>query len=190
MHAGRAGSFAPGCARPPMLPATGHLLPAIVHCSQNGYVSSRGGCQHRRHSLVNWDHGDLTTRRFDSPAGAAGSAAHRGRHHPRPPPHPQSRRRKGVQAAAARGNPQALLLRPPIDAPCTHCLRHGDLIDAKKALTAAASPAGHSSRGRLARPGEGCHDAGCYWRAVHAMSQARRPNTREETTHLAGGGLR
>jgi hypothetical protein len=29
---------------------------------------------------------------------------------------------------------QALLLRPPIDAPCTHCLRHGDLIDAKKAL--------------------------------------------------------
>jgi hypothetical protein len=28
---------------------------------------------------------------------------------------------------------------PPIDAPCTQCLRHGDLIHARKALTAAAA---------------------------------------------------
>jgi hypothetical protein len=36
-------------------------------CSQNGYLSSRGGCQKRWHSLVNCDHGDSTTSRLDSP---------------------------------------------------------------------------------------------------------------------------
>eukprot|EP01047_Picozoa_sp_COSAG01_P017414 COSAG01_NODE_920_length_12728_cov_38.396864_14_plen_200_part_00 len=36
-------------------------------CSQNGYLSSRGGCQNRWHSLVSCDHGDSTTGRFDSP---------------------------------------------------------------------------------------------------------------------------
>jgi PBP1b-binding outer membrane lipoprotein LpoB len=33
--------------------------------------------------------------------------------------------------------------REPIDAPCTQCLRHGDLINAKKALTASAPAATH-----------------------------------------------
>jgi hypothetical protein len=36
-------------------------------CSPNGYLSSRGRCQNRWHSLVNCDHGDSTTSRFDSP---------------------------------------------------------------------------------------------------------------------------
>jgi hypothetical protein len=36
-------------------------------CSQNGYLSSRGGCPNRWHSLVNCDHGDSTSSRFDSP---------------------------------------------------------------------------------------------------------------------------
>jgi hypothetical protein len=39
-------------------------------CSQNGYLSSRGGYQNRWHSLVNCDHGDSTTSRFDSPVAA------------------------------------------------------------------------------------------------------------------------
>jgi|EP01047_Picozoa_sp_COSAG01_P059722 hypothetical protein len=30
-------------------------------CSQNAYVSSRGGCQNRWHSLVNCDQGRLKT---------------------------------------------------------------------------------------------------------------------------------
>eukprot|EP01047_Picozoa_sp_COSAG01_P033667 COSAG01_NODE_2487_length_7592_cov_4.423328_2_plen_137_part_00 len=40
-------------------------------CRQNGYLSSRGGCQNRWHSLVNCDHGDSTTSRFDSPDGSS-----------------------------------------------------------------------------------------------------------------------
>jgi hypothetical protein len=36
-------------------------------CSQNGYLSSRGGCQNRWHSLVNCDLGDSINSRFDSP---------------------------------------------------------------------------------------------------------------------------
>eukprot|EP01047_Picozoa_sp_COSAG01_P076723 COSAG01_NODE_13572_length_1566_cov_1.222222_2_plen_125_part_00 len=36
-------------------------------CSQNGYLLSRGGCQTRWHSLVNFDHGDSTTSHVDSP---------------------------------------------------------------------------------------------------------------------------
>jgi hypothetical protein len=39
----------------------------ILACSQNGYLLGRGGCQHRWHSLVNCDHGDSTSSRFDSP---------------------------------------------------------------------------------------------------------------------------
>jgi hypothetical protein len=46
--------------------------------SQNGYLPSRGGSQNRRQSLVNCDHGDPTTSRFDSgdaisPGGSTGS---------------------------------------------------------------------------------------------------------------------
>jgi hypothetical protein len=53
------------------------ILVAAFACSQNGYLSSRGGCQNRWHLLVNCDHGDSTSSRFDSPAcptnpGAAG----------------------------------------------------------------------------------------------------------------------
>jgi hypothetical protein len=40
----------------------------LVLRSHNGYLSSRGGRQHRWHSLVSCDHGDSTTSRFDSPA--------------------------------------------------------------------------------------------------------------------------
>jgi hypothetical protein len=36
-------------------------------CSPNGYLSSRGGCQNRWHSLLNCEHGDSTTSRFDPP---------------------------------------------------------------------------------------------------------------------------
>jgi hypothetical protein len=36
-------------------------------CSQHGYLSSRSGCHNRWHSLMNCDHGDSTTSRFDSP---------------------------------------------------------------------------------------------------------------------------
>jgi hypothetical protein len=36
-------------------------------CSQNGYLSSRGGCPNRWHSRVNCDHGDSTTSHFDAP---------------------------------------------------------------------------------------------------------------------------
>jgi hypothetical protein len=42
-----------------------------VVCSQNGYLSSRGGCQSRWHSLVNCDHSDSTGSRFDSPMSSA-----------------------------------------------------------------------------------------------------------------------
>jgi hypothetical protein len=42
--------------------------PSVRPCSQNGYLSSRGGCQNRWHLLANCDHGDSTTSRFDSPA--------------------------------------------------------------------------------------------------------------------------
>jgi hypothetical protein len=45
-------------------------------CSQNGYLSSRGGGQNRWHSLVSCDHGDSTTSRFDSPP-ARGGWSHR-----------------------------------------------------------------------------------------------------------------
>jgi hypothetical protein len=66
-------------------------------CVQKGYSLSRGGCQNRRHSLVNCDHGDSMASRFDSPPRGlarpcrpAGRARRRGtacRH----PPHPASR---------------------------------------------------------------------------------------------------
>jgi hypothetical protein len=51
----------------------------IGSCSQNGHSSSRGGCPNRWHSLVNCDHGDSTTSRFDSPGSAPSTA-------PAPPP--------------------------------------------------------------------------------------------------------
>jgi hypothetical protein len=74
---------------------------AFACCSQHGYLSSRGGCHKRWRSLVNCDHGDSTTNRWDSPALARPAAAdvhatrppaaaerhRRGRHrccHPRP----------------------------------------------------------------------------------------------------------
>jgi hypothetical protein len=40
----------------------------LVTCSQNGYLSRRGGCQNRWHSLVSCDQGDSTISRFDSPS--------------------------------------------------------------------------------------------------------------------------
>jgi hypothetical protein len=40
---------------------------ALQLLQSNGYLSSRGGCQHRWHALVKCDHGDSTTSRFDSP---------------------------------------------------------------------------------------------------------------------------
>jgi hypothetical protein len=48
--------------------STSRGVRATSCCSQNGYLSSRGGCQNRWHSLVNCDHGDSTSSRFDSPA--------------------------------------------------------------------------------------------------------------------------
>jgi hypothetical protein len=48
---------------------------AAARCSQNGYLSSRGGCPSRWHSLVNGDHGDSTTSRFDSPASWASASS-------------------------------------------------------------------------------------------------------------------
>jgi hypothetical protein len=51
--------------------AMGRLIagcPSVFTCHQNGYLSSRGGCQNCWHSLVNCDHGDSTASRFDSPA--------------------------------------------------------------------------------------------------------------------------
>jgi hypothetical protein len=58
--------------RPPPPPrsttfASPRPSPAASRCSQNGYLSSRSGCQHRWHSLVSCDHGDSKTSRFDSP---------------------------------------------------------------------------------------------------------------------------
>jgi hypothetical protein len=55
-----------------MLPHGGRLgelgrLPLLLdheRCGQNGYLSSRGGCPNRWHSLLNCDHGDSTTSRF------------------------------------------------------------------------------------------------------------------------------
>jgi hypothetical protein len=44
-------------------------------CSRNGYLSSRGGCPNRWHSLVSCDHGDSTTIRFDSPRASAARGA-------------------------------------------------------------------------------------------------------------------
>jgi hypothetical protein len=44
-------------------------------CSQDGYLLRRGGCQNRWHSLLNCDHGDSTTSRFDSPRACAPAAA-------------------------------------------------------------------------------------------------------------------
>jgi hypothetical protein len=40
----------------------------------------------------------------------------------------------------------------PIDAPCPHCLRHGDLIHARKGLTAAAVVPRHQRAGQLRQP--------------------------------------
>jgi hypothetical protein len=36
----------------------------LRHAVENGYLSRRGGCQNRWHSLVNCDHGDSTTSRI------------------------------------------------------------------------------------------------------------------------------
>jgi hypothetical protein len=89
---------------------------ACACCSQNGYLSSRGGCQNRWHSLVNCDYGDSTSSRFDSPPGRA----------PRPrrgapwhaPTAPTSALRCS-QPASQRGNGQ---LRPMSTHTYTHAL--------------------------------------------------------------------
>jgi hypothetical protein len=41
--------------------------------SSSQHLLSRGGCQNRRQSLVNCDHGDSTTSRFDAPGQAQGA---------------------------------------------------------------------------------------------------------------------
>jgi hypothetical protein len=51
----------------PGMPVYRCLGQRLLACSQNGYLSSRGGCQNCWHSLVDCDHGDSTTSRFDSP---------------------------------------------------------------------------------------------------------------------------
>jgi hypothetical protein len=51
----------------PSSSAAGAPCPPLLHRSQNGYLSSRGGCPNRWHSLVSCDHGDPTASRFDSP---------------------------------------------------------------------------------------------------------------------------
>eukprot|EP01047_Picozoa_sp_COSAG01_P082356 COSAG01_NODE_16781_length_1204_cov_12.532127_2_plen_185_part_00 len=52
---------------PPQLVLHLHHPAAPPPCSQNGSVLSRGGCPNRWHSLVNCDHGDSTSGRWDSP---------------------------------------------------------------------------------------------------------------------------
>jgi hypothetical protein len=44
-----------------------NIVEVVSAASQNGHLSSRGGCQDRWHSLVNCNHGDSTTSRCDSP---------------------------------------------------------------------------------------------------------------------------
>eukprot|EP01047_Picozoa_sp_COSAG01_P084976 COSAG01_NODE_18475_length_1073_cov_1.410678_1_plen_87_part_10 len=56
------------CAATAALALEATLGVALLSCSQKGYLSSRGGCQNRWHSLVNGDHGDSTTSRLDSPS--------------------------------------------------------------------------------------------------------------------------
>jgi hypothetical protein len=65
-------------ARPLLSPVVGARVLARVLCSQNGYLSGRGGCQNRWHSLVNCDHGDSTTSRLDSPVSQRAVAPTRG----------------------------------------------------------------------------------------------------------------
>jgi hypothetical protein len=72
----------------------GASIVARSSCSQNGCLSSRGGCQKRWHSLVSCDHGDSTTSRSDSPPGT--------------PPTPRARRRPSTPACSQhRGEPSA-----------------------------------------------------------------------------------
>jgi hypothetical protein len=111
------------------LAAAADAIRAPNFCSQNGYLSSRGGYQNRWHSLVSCQHGDSTSSRFDSPSGGplstcssrASSSATRAlvRHGSAPPgqsrsasaaaaaaaarwgPRPRRRRRRGVSAEPA-----------------------------------------------------------------------------------------
>jgi hypothetical protein len=62
--------------------------PSSDTCSQNGFLSSRGGCQNRWHSLVNCDHGDSTTSRCDSPRRCAATPRPRRRGRRRAPTPP------------------------------------------------------------------------------------------------------
>jgi hypothetical protein len=48
---------------------------ALQLLQSNGYLSSRGGCQHRWHALVKCDHGDSTTSRFGRTAPLSAAAA-------------------------------------------------------------------------------------------------------------------
>jgi hypothetical protein len=60
----------------PATPLPAPAAPPPATCSQNGYLSSRGGCQKRWHLLVNCDHGDSTTSLFDSPGSHGVGACH------------------------------------------------------------------------------------------------------------------
>eukprot|EP01047_Picozoa_sp_COSAG01_P032974 COSAG01_NODE_2405_length_7756_cov_2.156589_6_plen_325_part_00 len=55
-----------------------------------------------------------------------------------PPPSARSRRPRACARARRASKPRAAAA-PVMDAPCTRCLRHGDLSHARKALTAAAA---------------------------------------------------
>jgi hypothetical protein len=70
-------------------------------CSQNGILSSRGGYPNRWHSLVSCEHGDATTRRFDSPRRSSARARWR--------PRRSARRAAGPSGAPAL-QPKRLLI--------------------------------------------------------------------------------
>jgi hypothetical protein len=73
---------------------------------------------------------------------------------------------------------------PPIDAPCTQWLRHGNPMSVQKQLTAAVTagpllPPPLAWRSPELPPPSPCAMT-AYWVAVHAPLEAQRPNPREE----------
>jgi hypothetical protein len=90
----------------------------------------------------------------------------------RPSPRPPSARsrRPPACARARRASKPRAAAAPIIDAPCTQCLRHGDLIHARKALTAAAAGAGVDCSG----------GASAEW--ANAASSRPRPTRVASTT--------
>eukprot|EP01047_Picozoa_sp_COSAG01_P069257 COSAG01_NODE_10197_length_2223_cov_3.476930_2_plen_234_part_00 len=79
---------------------------------------------------------------------------------------------------------------PPIGAPCTQCLRHGDLIHARKALTAAAAAAQRTQP--FARPTAAPCDAlpGLGDGAAHGQDDQQHQRGQHEDSSLAVAGTR